>query len=108
QKLGESFAERLERLASADGIEPEKAERLKKKAAVLRRMAADAKRVPYKWSEHVRFGKSPKGLAMHALNLDGDVGPWLQVTKLKGILDYARRKGRTVLTGAELELMNLA
>ena len=42
------------------------------------------------------------------LNLDGDVGPWLQVIKLKGIKDTAEQAGRGNLSPAELELMNLA
>ena len=56
----------------------------------------------------MRFGATPAGLAIHTLNLDADVGPWLQVVKLKGLLDDARRAGRTHLSGAEVELMNLA
>jgi hypothetical protein len=105
---GDEFAARLEALASADGVEPENARRLRHKASVLRRMYADARRLPEKWSAHVEFAKSEKGLAMHAMNLDGDVGPWMQVTKLQGIRDFAARKGMMAMTGAELELMNLA
>jgi hypothetical protein len=45
---------------------------------------------------------------MHALNLDGDIGPWMQTVKLRGIKEYAAKKGMTTLTGAQLELMNLA
>jgi hypothetical protein len=47
-------------------------------------------------------------MGIHALNLDADIGPWLQVLKLKGLLVTAAEAGRTSLTGAELELMNLA
>ena len=40
---------------------------------------------------------------------DGDIGPWLQVLKLKGLLETAAKEaGRTTLSGSELELMNLA
>jgi hypothetical protein len=44
----------------------------------------------------------------HALNLDADVGPWLQVLKLRGLKDDAANAGRQSLAGAEIELMNLA
>jgi hypothetical protein len=36
------------------------------------------------------------------------VGPWLQVLKLKGLKDDAEKAGRGALSGAEIELMNLA
>ena len=59
-------------------------------------------------SGHMRFAGTPQGLGIHALNLDADVGPWLQVLKLRGLKDDAERAGRTNLTGPEIELMNLA
>ncbi len=105
---GEEFAARLDRLAAAPDLEPEKAFRYREKARILRRMRADALRIAEKWSVYVDFAKTAKGLAMHAMNLDGDVGPWMQVTKLKGIKEFAARKGMTGLTGGQLELMNLA
>lgn len=108
RKHGAEFAERLDRLASEQGLEPEKALRFREKARVLRKMRADALRIPEKWSVYVDFSKKPKGLAMHAMNLDGDIGPWMQVTKLKSIKAFAARKGMTVLSGSQLELMNLA
>jgi hypothetical protein len=108
RKEGNEFADRLERQA-ADGSVPEgKAASLRMKAAILRRMIADARKVHDNWPAHVEYAKTPKGLAMHAVNLDGDLGPWMQVVKLKGIEEYAARKGMTHLTGAQLELMNLA
>jgi hypothetical protein len=51
---------------------------------------------------------TPAGLGIHALNLDADVGPWIQVLKLKGLRDSAATYGRPSLSGAEIELMNLA
>ena len=54
------------------------------------------------------FGRTPRGLGIHALNLDADVGPWLQVLKLKGLKVAAAAVGRANLAGAEIELMNLA
>ncbi|MGO9483855.1 MAG: hypothetical protein ACLPX9_04625 [Rhodomicrobium sp.] len=108
RKEGEEFAARLERQA-ADGSVPEsKAQSLRAKAAILRRMIADAKKVPGNWPAHAAYARTPKGIAMHALNLDGDVGPWMQVVKLKVLKEYAAKKGMTELTGAQLELMNLA
>jgi hypothetical protein len=82
---------------------------LRAKAAVIRAMLADARAVPNEWSDHVRLGNTSKGLAIHALNLDADIGPWLQVIKLKGIKDTgATEGGRANLSGPEIELMNLA
>jgi hypothetical protein len=71
-------------------------------------MSAQAHRIPDRWARQVEYAKTPKGFAMHAVNLDGDVGPWMQVVKLKDIMDFAANKGKVTLTGAELELMNLA
>jgi hypothetical protein len=51
---------------------------------------------------------TPAGLGIHALNLDADVGPWIQVLKLKGLRDSAATYGRPNLSGAQIELMNLA
>ena len=45
---------------------------------------------------------------IHALNLDADIGPWLQAAKLKGVREHAEKAGRMHLSGAEIELMNLA
>ncbi len=78
------------------------------KIATLRKMIAFAKSVPDDWSAHARLAKTPKGLAIHALNLDVDVGPWLQTHKLLTSVHFARRKGYTKpLSAAELEMMNL-
>lgn len=108
RKEGEEFAARLERQAGDGSVSESKAASLRMKAAILRRMIADARRVRESWPAHVAYAKTPKGIAMHALNLDGDIGPWMQVVKLKGIKEYAAKKGMGSLTGAQLELMNLA
>jgi hypothetical protein len=71
-------------------------------------MLTAARGVPNEWSEHVRLGATPKGLGIHALNLDADIGPWLQVVKLQGLREEAAKAGRSSLNGAEIELMNLA
>jgi hypothetical protein len=64
--------------------------------------------VPDQWSAHEKLGVTPKGIGIHALNLDVDVGPWLQTHKLLTSVEFAQRKGYTrPLTAAELEMMNL-
>ena len=105
---GPSFVQRLEELAKAPGIPRQRALYLRRKSAILRKMVRAAKSVPYQWSRHVALGHTPRGQGIHALNLDPDVGPWLQVIKLRGILDDGLHSGRTGLSGPELELMNLA
>ena len=81
---------------------------LANKIEVLRRMIAFARSVPDAWGQHEILANTEKGLAVHALNLDLDVGPLLQTQKLLDSLVFARRKGvvRT-LSAAELEMMNL-
>jgi hypothetical protein len=109
-RYGEGFARRLDAMAASDqsGV-PWRSASLRRKAGIVRAMVADVKTVPDEWGVHVKFGGTPKGMAIHALNLDADVGPWLQVIKLKGLKDTAASEaGRTALSGAEMELMNLA
>jgi hypothetical protein len=81
---------------------------LRAKAAVLRRMLRAARTVPDDWNHYVRFAATPAGLAIHALNLDADVGPWLQVQKLRGLIDAALKAGYPPLSGAQIELLNQA
>ncbi len=107
-KHGERFARRLLAMAAVPGTPPERAEALKAKAAIVRRMLREARSIPNEWGHHVRFAGTPAGLGIHALNLDAEVGPWLQVLKLKGLKDDAAAAGRPALAGAEIELMNLA
>jgi hypothetical protein len=78
------------------------------KIDVLRRMVAFARSVPDAWGQHEVLANTPKGLAVHALNLDLDVGPALQTQKLLDSVAFARRKGFSrTLSAAELEMMNL-
>lgn len=89
----------------ADGAQRD---RLENKIAILKKMIAFSRSVPDRWSAHTRLAGTDKGLAVHALNLDIDIGPLLQVHKLLTSVTYARRKGYTApLTAAELEMMNL-
>jgi hypothetical protein len=105
---GAEFVRRLLAMAAVPGTPAERAKELKAKAAILRKMIRAARSVPNEWSVHQRFAQTPRGLGIHAINLDADLGPWLQVLKLKGLKDDAARAGLTNLSGAEIELMNLA
>lgn len=107
-KHGNEFVARLRALAkrSAPGSARQRA--LTAKAAALARMTRKARSIPYQWSRHVAFSKTSVGRGIHAINLDGDIGPWLQVMKLKGLKITASKAGYEKLTGAEIELMNLA
>ncbi len=109
---GEAFARRLEfEAVQAQG--DRKAE-LMEKARVIRQMRRDIKRgiARYRnrnnWREFVAFGKTKRGYAVHALNLDVDVGPMMQVNKLRKIVDVSEKRGFKNISGPELELMNLA
>ena len=64
--------------------------------------------VPDDWYRHVAFAQTPRGYGIHAINLDGDIGPWLQSEKLKSLKEFAAKQGVTNLSGEELELMNLS
>jgi hypothetical protein len=81
---------------------------LETKIEALRKMVAFARSVPDDWNQHEILANTEKGLGVHALNLDIDVGPLLQTQKLLDSVIFARRKGVTrTLTAAELEMMNL-
>lgn len=107
-RSGSAFAERLRRMASSASIGFERAAELHAKLIALNRMIAVAKSVPDKWDSHVAYARTAKGLGIHAVNLDGDIGPWLQVIKLRGLKELADRKGFGQLSGNQIELMNLA
>lgn len=106
-KHGDSFIKRLQRL-KAGARDQVRADELHRKIAALQLMLRSAKSVPDNWYRHVAFAKTSKGYGMHAINLDGDIGPWLQSLKLRGLKDFAARKGVTNLSGEEIELMNLS
>lgn len=105
---GKFFIERLQKKASASKIPPERKAALKHKIAVLKKMYANAKRIPFDWERHQVYAKTAEGMGMHVLNIDGDIGPMLQAMKLKGLMDLAAKKGRPNLTGAQIEVMNLS
>jgi hypothetical protein len=81
---------------------------LENKISILRKMVAFSKSVPDDWGQHEALAGTQKGLAVHAMNLDLDVGPLLQTQKLLDSVVFARRKGFDApLTAAALEMMNL-
>lgn len=83
-------------------------EMLEKKIAIVRTMIGFTRTVADSWSEHERLANTPKGLGIHAVLLDIDVGPLLQTQKLLDSVAFAKRRGVVrPLTAAELEMMNL-
>jgi len=81
---------------------------LESKIAIVRKMVNFGKSVADDWNEHQALATTPKGLGIHAMNLDLDVGPLLQTQKLMDSVVFARRKGvGERLSAAELEMMNL-
>lgn len=107
-RSGDGFISRLSMMAARPGTPPARVRELTAKIDALRAMLRAARSVPKEWSRHVELARTPPGFAIHVLNLDGDIGPWLQVIKLKGIKNTAEAAGLTRATPAELELMNLS
>jgi hypothetical protein len=107
--VAESGSEFIKDLREQAGrLPPDQRQMLESKIDVLRRMMAFARSVPDAWDQHEILANTEKGLGVHALNLDLDLGPLLQTQKLLDSVVFARRKGYTAqLTAAELEMMNL-
>jgi hypothetical protein len=103
---GPEFIAKLEsRSATSSGAERQSVDG---KIDVLRRMVAFARSVPDLWGRHEILANTTRGLGVHALNLDLDLGPMLQTQKLLDSVVFARRKGLSrTLSAAELEMMNL-
>jgi hypothetical protein len=103
---GESFIKALK--AKVATLRGTRKKLIEKKIGLLQRMIDIAKSVPDEWSEHEKLANTRQGLAIHALNLDIDVGPLLQTQKLLDSVVFARKRGyMKPLTAAELEMMNL-
>lgn len=103
---GDKFVEKLQDMAA--NAKGERLKALEWKIKKLRQMIRASRSVPYEWNKHVSFGRTAKGLALHSLNLDIDIGPMLQTQKLLNSVNYLRRKGfKGRFTAAELEMMNL-
>lgn len=105
-EYGQSIAAELRARGNVSSA-AEKA-RLYKKAQIVDQMTRAAKTVPHRWSAQEVLAKTPAGMGIHAVTLDKDIGPLLQVHKLRTTMQYLRRKGVSgPLTGAELEMLNL-
>jgi hypothetical protein len=103
---GDTFVKSLQARAAVLPDAEKKA--LQSKLATMHRIIDFARSVPDDWNQHQVLANTPKGLGVHALNLDVDVGPYLQTQKLMDSVNFARRKGfSATLTAAELEMMNL-
>jgi hypothetical protein len=103
---GNQFVKKLS--LRAGEVQDGERQALDDKIAVLRKMVSYSTSVPDAWSEHESLANTSKGLAIHALNLDLDLGPLLQAQKLLDSVIFARRKGHEgPLTAADLEMMNL-
>lgn len=106
-KHGPKFVTRLQRIIKRERV-PQRRKELQAKLASLQAMVRTAKSIPYKWSRQRALARTSLGMGLHPLNIDGLIGPWMQVVKLADIKELAERNGLTNLPGAELELMNLA
>ena len=106
-KHGPKFVARLERMLRRERV-PQRRRAIAEKLNALRAMLRTAKSIPYKWSRQRALARTSRGRGLHPLNIDGDIGPWMQVIKLADIKKLAARKGKPNIASAELELMNLA
>lgn len=105
-EAGDEFLSALRR--KADAAQGARLEALRNKIDVLKKMIAFSRTVPDRWNDHARLADTPKCLGIHALNLDVDVGPLLQVRKLLTSVEFAKRYDlKAPLSAAELEMMNL-
>jgi hypothetical protein len=107
-KHGPKFLARLKAMAGDRSLGKERRRAVADKHDRLAAMLKAARSVPHRWDAHVAFARTQRGMGIHAINLDGDIGPWLQVVKLHGLKEMAEKAGIAALTGAEIELMNLA
>lgn len=107
-KHGAKFVARLKAMAGDRSLPAARRRALAVKHDKLAAMVKAARAIPHKWDRHVAFARTRRGMGLHAVNLDGDIGPWLQVVKLHGLKTMAEKAGIPALTGAEIELMNLA
>jgi hypothetical protein len=103
---GDEFAAVLKTRAA--GLDGEAKQALERKIDILLRMIKFCRTVPDEWNAHDALANTPQGLGVHAMLLDVDVGPLLQVQKLLDSVTFARRRGHQApLSAAELQMMNL-
>ena len=108
--LAEHSAEVLGALRRKEkSLSGEERRAMARKIEAVNRMIAHARSIPQRWSDYDKLAKqTPAGMGMHAIVLDIDIGPVVQVQKLLNSVLFARMKGyRAPLTAPELELMNL-
>jgi hypothetical protein len=105
---GAMYVARLTEKLRNPNISSQRSAILKSKIASLKKMYANIKRVPQNWETFQAYAKTAEGMGVHAINLDGDIGPLVQANKLKGLKDTAEKYDRPNLSGAEMEMMNLA
>lgn len=108
----ERFANRLREKAKQErgGRKRE----LKKKAKLVDRIVKDMdvaisrmNVTKNNWAEFRELGRTKLGRAVHALNLDPDIGPMIQMSKLTFVRNKAVEKGLGNVPSDRLELMNL-
>lgn len=105
-EAGDAFVSTLKKKAEA--ASGARKDALRSKIDTLKKMIAFSRSVPDRWNDHARLADTPKGLGIHALNLDVDVGPLLQAQKLLTSVEFAKRHDFDApLSAAELEMMNL-
>ena len=103
---GKLFLDALK--ARAAGASGARKAALERKIAIVQKMVAFTKSVRDDWNLHEQLAGTAKGLGVHALNLDIDIGPLLQTQKLMTSVKFAKARGYSApLTAAELEMMNL-
>lgn len=107
-RSGATFIARINAKLRDPSNSPERTALLKRKLAVLKKMYANVKHQPFEWDVQQAYAKTREGMGIHTLNIDGDIGPMLQAMKLRTLQDTAAKQGRYTLSGAEMELMNLA
>lgn len=108
----ELFANRLR--AKASEHRGKRKRELKRKAKLVDRIVKDMRvaisRMNVRknnWDEFRALGRTQLGRAVHALNLDPDIGPMIQMSKLAFVRNYAIKKGLGNVPSDRLELMNL-
>jgi hypothetical protein len=107
-RSGATFIARINQKLRDPSNSPARTALLKRKLAVLKKMYANVKHQPFEWDVQQAYAKTRAGMGIHTLNIDGDIGPMLQAMKLKTLVDTAEKQGKYSLSGAEMELMNLA
>jgi hypothetical protein len=107
-RSGAAFIARVNTKLRDPSNSPARTALLKRKLAVLKKMYANVKHQPFEWDVQQAYAKTRAGMGIHTLNIDGDIGPMLQAMKLKTLEDTAEKQGKYSLSGAEMELMNLA